>query len=57
MKPYMLIIMVLKAYWLFCLSRYDKLYLLDIIASFNETLHANSYGIKRKLTNENSALL
>lgn len=39
------------------LSGYDNLYLLDTIASFNETLHVASRGTKRKLTNENSATL
>ena len=39
------------------LSFYDNLYLLDTIASFNETLHVELCGTKRKLTNENSALL
>ena len=37
------------------LSMYDNLYLLDTIASFNETLHVNSRGTKRKLNDENSA--
>ena len=35
------------------LLRYDNLYLLDTIASFNESLHVSTVGIKRKLTNEN----
>ena len=39
------------------LSFYDNLYLLNTVASFNETLHVNSRGMKRKLTNENSASL
>ena len=39
------------------LSLYDNLYLLDTVASFNETLHVDSRGTKRKLTNENSATL
>ena len=39
------------------LSVYDNLYLLDTIASFNESLHLSTRGIKHKLTNENSALL
>ena len=39
------------------LLRYDNLYLLDIIASFNESLHVSTVGIKRKLTSENSASL
>ena len=36
---------------------YDNLYLLDTIASFNESLHVNTIGVKRKLTDENSASL
>ena len=36
---------------------YDNLYLLDTIASFNESLHVCTVGIKRKLTSENSASL
>ena len=39
------------------LSGYDNLYLLDTIASFNESLHLSTRGIKRKLTNDNSATL
>ena len=39
------------------LLRYDNLYLLDIIASFNESLHVSTLGIKRKLTSENFASL
>ena len=39
------------------LLRYDNLYLLDIIASFNESLHVSTVGIKLKLTSENSASL
>ena len=39
------------------LLRYDNLYLLDTIASFNESLHVSIVGIKRKLTNGNSASL
>ena len=39
------------------LLRYDNLYLLDTIASFNESLHVSTIGIKRKLTSENSASL
>ena len=39
------------------LSGYDNLYLLDIITSFNESLYLSTQGIKRKLTNENSAML
>ena len=30
-------------------SIYDSLYLLDTIASYNETLHVDSRGTKRKL--------
>ena len=36
---------------------FDNLYLLDIIASYYETLHVSSHGTKRKLTNENSTTL
>ena len=36
---------------------FDNLYLLDIIASYYETLHISSRGTKRKLTNENSMTL
>ena len=39
------------------LSGYDNLYLLDTTASFNESLHLSTRGIKRKLTNENSGTL
>ena len=39
------------------LLRYDNLYLLDTIASFNESLHVSAVGIKRKLTSENSPSL
>ena len=39
------------------LLRYDNLYFLDTIASFNEPLHVSTVGIKHKLTNENSASL
>ncbi|KAL0289356.1 UNVERIFIED_CONTAM: hypothetical protein Scaly_2705800 [Sesamum calycinum] len=39
------------------LSAYDNLYSLDTIASFNESLHLSTRGIKRKLTNKNSASL
>ena len=39
------------------LSGYDNLYLLDTIASFNESLHINTIGVKRKLTVENSTSL
>ena len=36
---------------------HDNLYLLDIVASFNETLHASAYGTKCKLTNKDSIML
>ena len=36
---------------------FDNLYLLNIIASYYETLHVSSHGTKRKLTNENSTTL
>ena len=39
------------------LSGYDNLYLLDTIASFNESLQLSTRGIKRKFTNRNSAAL
>ena len=39
------------------LSGFDNLYLLDIIASYYETLNISSRGTKRKLTNENSMTL
>ena len=39
------------------LSGFDNLYLLDIIASYYETLHVSLCGTKRKLTNENSTTL
>jgi len=39
------------------LSIYDNLYLLDTIASYNETLHVDSRGTKRKLNKENSVRL
>ena len=39
------------------LSGYDNLYLIDTIASFNESLHLSTLGIKHKLTNENFATL
>ncbi len=39
------------------LSSYANLYLVDIVASFNESLHVNEVGKKRKLTNENSTSL
>ena len=35
----------------------DNLYVLDTIASFNESLHVSVRGVKRKLTGENSASL
>jgi len=35
------------------LSIYDNLYLFDTIASYNETLHVDSRGTKRKLNKEN----
>nr|KAJ0189297.1 hypothetical protein LSAT_V11C800450030 [Lactuca sativa] len=35
----------------------DKLYMLDIVTSYNETLHVDSRGTKRKLNNESSATL
>ena len=38
-------------------SSYDHLYLLDTIASFKESLHLSTRGIKRKLTTKNSATL
>ena len=34
-----------------------NLYLLDIIVSYNESLHVESRGTKRKLSNDNSATL
>ena len=37
------------------LNTYDNLYLLETIAPFNETLHVESRGTKRKLNKENSA--
>ena len=39
------------------LSGYDNLYLIDSIASFNESLQLSTRGVKRKLTIEISALL
>lgn len=39
------------------LSLYDKLYLPDIVASYNETLHVNSSDTKRKLNNKDLAKL
>ncbi|KAL3613382.1 hypothetical protein CASFOL_042795 [Castilleja foliolosa] len=39
------------------LSTFDNLYLLDTLASYNETLHLQSHGTKRKLNDENSANL
>ena len=39
-------------------SLVDNLYKLDInVSHINESLHANNYGTKRKLTYENSSLL
>ena len=35
----------------------DNLYMLDTIASFNESLQLSTRGVKRKLTNENLAAL
>ncbi|KAL3617107.1 hypothetical protein CASFOL_039501 [Castilleja foliolosa] len=39
------------------LSTFDNHYLLDTLASYNETLHVQSHGTKRKLNDENSANL
>ena len=39
------------------LSGDDNLYMLDTIASFNESLQLSTRGVKRKLTNENSVAL
>ncbi|KAL5548640.1 hypothetical protein UlMin_003871 [Ulmus minor] len=39
------------------LNVYDNLYLLETVPSYNETLHVESRGIKRKLNKDNSALL
>ena len=36
---------------------YDNLYLLDTVASYNETLNVESRGTKRKINNENSGTL
>ena len=41
--------------WTGYLNAYDNLYLLETVASYNETLHVESRGTKRKLNNENSA--
>ena len=39
------------------ISGFENLYLLDITASYYETLHVSSCGTKRKLTDENSTTL
>ena len=39
------------------LSGSDNFYMLDTIASFNESLQLSTRGLKRRLTNENSATL
>lgn len=39
------------------LPGYDNLYLIDTIASFNESLHLSTRCIKKKLTSENSVAL
>ena len=39
------------------LSMHDNLYLLDTIASFNETLYTSICGTKRKLTDKDSVML
>ena len=39
------------------LSMHDNLYLLDTVASFNETLYTSIRGIKRKLTDKDSVML
>ena len=39
------------------LSGYDNLYSTDIVASFNESFHLSTRGVKRKLTTENSTTL
>ena len=39
------------------LSGFDNLYLLDTNASFSESLHVNTIGVKRKLIDENSTSL
>lgn len=36
---------------------YDNLYLLDTIVTYNESLHVEARGTKRKLSNDNSASL
>lgn len=36
---------------------YDNVYLIDSIASFNESLQLSTQGTKRNLTNENSVAL
>ena len=39
------------------LSVHDNLYLLDIVASFNETLYTSTRGTKHKLTDKDSIML
>ena len=39
------------------LSVHHNLYLLDIVASFNETLYTSTHGTKRKLTDKDSIML
>ena len=39
------------------LSDDDNLYMLDTIASFNESLQLSTRGVKKKFINENSATL
>ena len=39
------------------LSVHDNLYLLDTVASFNETLYTSVRGTKRKLTDKDSVML
>ena len=39
------------------LSVHDNLYLLDIVALFNETLYTSTSGTKRKLTNKDFVML
>ncbi|KAL5569428.1 hypothetical protein UlMin_026003 [Ulmus minor] len=39
------------------LNVYDNLYLLETVPSYNETLHVESRGTKRKLNKDNSASL
>ena len=39
------------------LSSNDNLYMLNTIDSYNEFLQLSTRGLKRKLTNENSAVL